>query len=46
MNWAKREYSMVNNILPTQEGRADAKSDGYVAGYKGKKAADTKMRPN
>jgi len=27
-----------------KEGRVDPKSDGYVAGYKGKKEADAKMK--
>ena len=29
---------------PFKEGRVDPKSDGYVAGYKGKKEADSKMK--
>ena len=29
---------------PFKEGRVDPKSDGYVAGYKGKREADAKMK--
>ena len=34
----------LNDKVYFKEGRVDPKSDGYVAGYKGKKEADSKMK--